>query len=465
MNLYQYLLILRARRKIVIYVLLGTVCLALVLSVVLPKSYSATAAVVLDVRSPEPVAGMMIPAMAMPAYMATQRDIIASDRVAQKAVRLLGLAQNPDLKEDWLRDTKGTGSLEAWLAKRLQKKLDIKPSRESNVIEISFRSSNDPPLVAAVANAFAKAYIETNIELRVEPAKQYADWFKWQGQALREDVERAQARLSEYEKQHGIVASNDRFGVETAKLSELSSQLTLVQAQTADARSKQQSGDASSTLPEVLQNPFILNLKADIAHQEAQLQELGGTLGTNHPQYKRVESSIASLKRQLEAETRHITSSFATARTVGRDKEADLKTAVEAQRKKLLDLNTQSDERAILIRDVEAARRAYDAVAQRFNETRLESQFTQTNVSVLTPATEPTEPSFPKPILNVLVSIFLGTFLGVGVAIVLEMIDQRIRSPENLAEMLQLPVLAVVPSAGKRRRLASPPQPPALPAR
>ena len=83
MNLQQFLLILRARYKLVLFTLLGTVAVTLVLSLVLPKQYTATSAVVVDVKSPDPIAGMMLPALIMPGYMATQVDIINSDRVAQ----------------------------------------------------------------------------------------------------------------------------------------------------------------------------------------------------------------------------------------------------------------------------------------------------------------------------------------------------------------------------------------------
>ena len=449
MNLQQFLLILRARYKLVLLVLLGTVTATLGVSLVLPKQYTATTSVVIDVKSPDPVIGMMLPGMAAPGYMATQTDIIQSDRVAQKVVKLLKLDANPTVRQQWMEATKGKGKLEVWLADVLQTKLDVKPARESNVISISYKAV-DPGFAAAVANAFTQAYIETNVELKVEPARQYAKWFGEQGKSLRDNLEKAQAKLSAYQQEHGIVAIDERLDNETAKLNELSTQLTVVQGQTSDAQSKQRSGAASDTLPEVVQNPTIGALKVELARQEAKLQELAGNLGRNHPQYQRAESEIATLKQRLDAETRHITSGFSTSRAVGRDKEAELKAAIEAQKKKLLELKHHRDEVAVLMRDVDAAHKAYEAVSQRFNQTSLESQSTQTNVSVLTPAAEPTEPSFPKPLLNTLVSVFFGTLLGVGAALVLEMFDQRIRSVDDLGGMLQLPILGVIEKQQRR---------------
>ncbi len=416
MNLQQFLLILRARYKIILLVLLTTVAATVAASLLLPAQYTATASVVVDVKSPDPIIGMMMPGLIAPGYMATQVDIINSDRVALRVVKLLKLDQSPQAKQQWLDDTEGKGKIELWLAAVLQNKLDVKPSRESNVISISYKAV-EPAFAAAVANAFAKAYLDTNIELKVEPARQYAEWFGAQGASLRDNLEKAQRTLSDYQQQHGIVANDERLDSETYKLNELTTQLTVVQGQTNDVRSKQRSGGASDTLPEVVQNALIMNLKAQIAALEGKLQDLAGNVGRNHPQYQRQEAEIASLKQKLEVETRQIISGFSTSSAVGKDKEAELRSAIEAQKQKLLLLKRERDELAVLMRDVDAAQKAYELVTQRFNQTSLESQSTQTNVSVLTPATEPIEPSFPKLLLNIAISIFLGILLGVGAAV------------------------------------------------
>jgi chain length determinant protein EpsF len=399
--------------------------------------------VVVDVKSPDPIAGIMMPALVMPAYMATQVDIINSERVAQRVVKMLKLDENPAARTQWFEATEGRGRVDLWLAEALLRNLKVTPARESSVIAINYKAT-DPDFAAAVANAFAQAYMGTMIELKVEPARQYADWFGGQGKELRENLEKAQSKLSAYQQEHGIVANDERLDSETAKLNELSTQLTLVLAQTADAQSKQRSGTASATLPDITQNSLIMNLKVDIARQEAKLQDLAGNLGKNHPQYRQMEAEIASLKQRLESETRHIATGFSTSGAVSKDKEAVLRAALEAQKKKVLQLKRDRDEVAVLTRDVEAAQKAYDAVAQRLTQTRLESQATQTNVSVLTPATAPLEPSSPKILLNALIAVFLGTMLGVGAAVGIETLDRRVRSISDLSGLVPIPVLVEI---------------------
>jgi chain length determinant protein EpsF len=444
MTLQQFLLILRARARVALYTLLATVLTTLVVSLLLPKQYTAGTGVVIDVKSPDPIMGMVLPGMISPGYMATQVDIINSDRVSQRVVKLLKMDENPTIQEQWKDATEGKGDIVVWLANLLQKKLDVKPSRESNVININYTGA-DPAFAAALANAYAQAFIDVSLDLKVEPARQNALWFEGQTKMARDKLEAAQKALSGFQQKAGIVATDERFDFETAKLNELSTQLTIVQGQTSDSHSKTKSG-GSDTLAEVMQNPLINNLKSDIARLDAKLQESNINLGKNHPQTQRVESELASLRSKLAAETKAVSSSLGTSYQVGKQKEVELRQAIEDQKSRLLDLSKQRDEISVLKRDVETAQRAFEGVSQRSSTTRLESLSVQTNAVVLTPAAPPSEHSKPKVLLNVLVSIFLGTLLGVGAALMLELGDRKVRSAQDLAEAIELPLLASVAS-------------------
>ena len=443
MTFHQFLLILRARRKVVIAILLLTVTVTLIVSLLLPKQYTASTAVLIDVKSPDPVAGMVIPGLASPAYMATQVDIINSNRVAQRVVEMLHMDKSPNIREQWIEATDGEGDLTVWLVELLKKKLDVRPSRESNVIAIEY-TGIEPEFAAAMANAFAQAYIDVNLELKVDPARQYAKWFEGQTKLVREKLEQAQNALSAYQQKTGIVATDERLDHEVAKLNELSTQLTIVQAQTSDSNSKRKSAENPETLAEVIQNPLITALKTDIARLEAKLQESNMNLGRNHPQTKRAQSELASLRNRLAVETKHVHSSLGTSYQVGKQKEKELLEAMEIQKKRVLELNRQRDEISVLKGDVEAAQRNFESVSHRSAQTRLESHSMQTNISPLNPASVPTEHSRPRILLNVLISVFLGVLLGVVVALVLELANRRVRSAEDLVD---LPILATIPSA------------------
>jgi len=445
MTLQQFLLILRARWKVALLVFVLTVATTVTVSLLLPKQYTASAAVVVDVKSPDPVSGLMLQGMMAPGYMATQVDIINSDRVAQAVVKNLRMDTSPAIQAQWQEATQGKGQLRDWLANLLQKNLDVKPSRESNVISINYTGA-DPEFAAAVANAFAQAYMDVNLDLRVAPARQFAAFFDEQTKAARGKLEAAQQALSDYQQANGITSADERMDFETAKLNETSSQLTGVQALTTDSSSKRQTAKAD-TIAEVMQSPLINGLKADIARLEAKLNESSGNLGKNHPQIQRTEAELATLKAQLDAETRKITASIDTTYQVGKQREAQLQGALAAQKARVLQLNKQRDELNVLRRDIESAQRAFEIVSQRASQTNIESQTNQTNIAVLNPASPPPTPSKPRVLINVLASVFLGTLLGVGLALTLELLNRRVRSTEDLVEALELPVLGAISSA------------------
>ncbi|MGC4397596.1 chain length determinant protein EpsF [Hydrogenophaga sp. T2] len=446
----QFFLILRARWLVLLVTFALVVGATATWSLLSPRQYTATASVVLDVKSPDPVSGMMLAGLMAPGYMATQVDIIKSDRVARRVVRSLRMDSSAAVQAQWAEDTGGRGNLVDWLSERIKLPLEVKPSRESNVINIEY-VGNDPQFAAAVANAFAQAYVDVNVELRTEPARQYAGFFDEQTRAARERLEKAQAALSDYQQRHGITSVDERLDFETAKLNETSSQLTAIQASTTDSQSKRLRNDGAS-LAEVMQSPLINGLKADIARQEARLNEASINLGANHPQFQRMQTELNALREQLSAETTKITGSINTTYEVNRQREGQLRAALEAQKARVLEINQQRDQINVLRREIESAQRLFDTLSGRASQSTLESQTNQTNISVLNPATPPGKPSGPRTRLHVALAMFLGGLLGVMLAMALEFLQRRVRSADDLALFGELPLLGQVSSARRMMR-------------
>lgn len=445
MTIAQLLSILKARWISAIVVALLTIGATVAASLLMPKSYTATASVVLDVRSPDPIVGMPMNGMASPSYMATQVDILTSERVAQRVVQKLRLTDNQDMRKRWMEDTGGRGNVEAWIANIFQKKLDVKPSRESNVIHVSY-TNPDPRFASALANSFVQAYIEVSVGLRASPAKQYTEFFDARSKELRDAVEAAQEKLSTFQKANGLTGSDERFDIETQRLNELNTQLVTLQAVAAESTSRSaQVRSSGDQMQEVLNNSLVSSLRADLTRQEAKLTEMNAKFGDAHPLVQELRANIGELRQRLEAETRRVTGGVGVTGSINRQREAETRAALDAQRSKVLRLKALRDEAVTMQRSVEAAQRAYDQVMQRMNQSNLESQLNQTNISVLSPADEPTEHSSPKIILNILVSVFVGTLLGVTFAILRELTDRRVRTLDDLTSGLDIAVLGMIP--------------------
>lgn len=447
MSFLQFLSILRARWRTAAAVLAAVVLFVLALSLLLPKKYTATASLVVDAK-PDPLNAFAYQTGANSALMATQVDIVQSDRVARRVVRSLKFGDNAQIRELWQSDTGGRGDIETWLVKRLTKDLEVRPAKESNVISVSY-DAPDPVFAAAVANAFAGAYVDTVLELRVDPAKQFNAFFDARAQESRASLETAQSRLSAFQRDNGVVTTDERLDVETQRLNELSSQLVLIQSISAEASSRQAqaTSGAADKMQEVTNNPVVAALRADMSRQEARLQEISARLGENNPQVIELKANISELRQRIDSEVRRLSAGVGISGNISRQREAQIRAELEAQRVKVLKMKKVREEGELIQRDVENAQRAYDQIVQRRIQTSLESQATASNVSLLSPAVPPIEASSPKIILNTIVAVFLGLLLGCGVAVLREMLDRRLRSADDVAEILALPVLAVLSGA------------------
>jgi uncharacterized protein involved in exopolysaccharide biosynthesis len=236
MDLNQYLLALKARKKAFVTVLAVTVFTAIVVALLLPKRYDATASVLIDARDEQTMAPRGMSPRERAGYIFTQMDLIQSGKVANKVVRDLKLASQPGVREEWERDTGGVGSVEEWVAANLLEKLKV-DSGASNIITIKF-SSNDASKSAAVANAFAKAYLDVALELRTEPSREAGQWFDEQLKTLRADLTSAQSKLAAWQKEKGVVGVEDRMDVEVSRLNEVSGELTRQRAAMMDAQTR-----------------------------------------------------------------------------------------------------------------------------------------------------------------------------------------------------------------------------------
>lgn len=453
MNFTQLFLALRARYKIVLLALAVTVTATLLVSLALPKTYKASTSIVLNNKGVDSVTGISLPSQMLPGFIATQSDIIHSKSVALKVVNNLKLAEVPAVQEQYREATGGRGTdINGWLADLLLNKLDIEPSRESSVLTITFKGA-DPAFVAAVANEFANSYIQFSVQLKTDPAQQASGFINTQIKLLRDQYEAAQSRMSKYQKEHNIYNADNRVDVETNRLNELSSQLVAAQSQLmeAESRSRQATGNAAAS-PDVLNNSLIQSLKGSLSLAEAKFADTAQRLAANHPQYISAKSEVDKLRANLNEQIAIASSGVATGSKIAQQRENELRSSLAAQKERVLALNSARDEFTVLNNEVDNARRAYELATQRFNQTSLESKSNQADIAVLSMANAPGSPSSPRTFLNVTLSFFVGLILGIGAVLLMELLDQRVRSAVHLAETFGLPLLGVIEQAGKPSR-------------
>lgn len=461
MTLTQILRALRARYKVVLLLLLVTVIAACAVSLAMSKTYKATTSLVLNNKGVDPVTGVNVPGQLMPGYMPTQVDIVKSRMVALKVIDDLKLAEDAGIRERFARMKHGQATIQNWLADGLRANLMVEPARDSSVLNISFKG-DDAEYVAKVVNAFAAAYQQVSVDLKVAPAQKASGYINDQIKLLRDKFEDAQNKMSTYQKQNNIFSSENKLDVETARLNELSSQLVMAQGEAMEATSRQrQVKNNAAGSPDVLSNPLIQTLKSRLSEAEAKFADTAARLNVNHPQYIAAKSEVDQLRANLNQQIGLASTGVLSNARILQQREAEVRAALNAQKEKVLALNSARDELSVLSNEMENAKHAYEMASQRLTQTSLEAQSTQSDISVLTAATVPRLPDSPRLLLNLLVALVVGSILGIAAAIAMELLDHRVRAPEDLAQLFGLPLLGVIEksqaiSHGPQRRLGGP---------
>ena len=448
MALIQYLRILWARKWLILGLFVLVAAAGIATTFLLPRQYTAETSLIVEMRM-DPALGALAPSLAAPSYMATQVEILRSERVASRAVKILGVERSATAVAQWREATKAKISLERYFAGVLQRGLSVDPGRGSSIINLSF-TAPDPIFAQAAANAFAQAYQDVSVELRVAPARQSEKFLDEQIKALRASLEVAQARLSKFQQEKGIVVTDERLDQETTRYNSLINQLATAQAERVETATRQRNSGAE-TSPDILGNGAIQSLKSQIAGAQTKLSEISSIVGKNHPSRVALEAQIAELRHQLAAETQRVAGGASVSNRGSSQKIGELQTMADMQKKQLLAMRADRDQIAVYQRDVEAAQRAYDAVAQRLGTTSMEGQNNQANTRLLSPAVEPLEPSRPKIPYGIAVSLLGGLAAGILAAFALEMLDRRVRMPEDLMVMAGVPVIGVLRPANSKR--------------
>jgi chain length determinant protein EpsF len=441
MNLHQFFNALRGRFWVFATLALTTLVVAILVTLALPKTYESTVSLLLDYRDEQSLSGTLPSARERTGFMQTQMDIINSQRVAQRVVTDLGLAESAQVKAAFAQSG-GKGTIEEWVGAGLLQKLKVSSS-QSSVVQLTY-SAGDPEFATNVANAFAKAYMDATLDLRVAPTKLATVWFDETLKTLRKDLESAQERLAAFQKEKGIIATDDRLDVEQARLTELSTQA--LQAANATYESQSRSGMARGqtsreNLPEVLGNPVVQAIKAELMRAEAALSETATRLGPNHPQYQQQASQVANLRGRMGAEMNRVVQGVQNVTAQAQAREKSLQDALAAQRQKVIEMRDAKNAAFILAKDVETAQKAYETAQARYTVNKVESGARQTNVTVLNEATVPSRPARPRVLLNVLLGAIVGIALGIAAVFLLELLDRRVRSTDDLDAGLDAPVI------------------------
>ena len=337
----------------------------------------------------------------------------------------------------------------------------------SRVIGINF-TSKDPKLAARIPNAMASVYLATQSGAKLASNSEATRWLEPEIESLRQKVNEAEQKVAEYRAQHGLLPTNGGSNFPTQQLNDISAELTRVRGEKANAEARAQavrnalsSGEASDTLPDIMNSQSMQRLKGTESGLQSQISDLSTSLLNNHPRLRSLRAQLADIKTQIRAETQKILTSIEN-----ESKVADLRaTELERQSGALQQNSAKAGEDEVglnaLQREANAQRQLLETYLVRYREaaSRADSNSSPADARVVSKAIQPVDPYFPKVVPIVIVAAFATLIITSIVIMLAELFSGRALRPVGPA----LPVArieeeetVIVAAPAKTKRAVAP---------
>ena len=335
---------------------------------------------------------------------------------------------------------------------RFLRALTVAPVRNSRLVDVRF-DSPDAAFSATVANALARAYIEQHLEFKFLSSKEASDWLGERLAEQRKQVEASEQAVQRYREQTDSVSLEEKQNIVVQKLSELNAAVTRAKTERIEKeaaynqiRTVQNDRATLDTIPAILSNGFIQqqkNVLADLQRQQAQLSD---KLGPNHPDMVRLSSAVREAESKIQGEIAKVVQAMRNDYRQTVAQEQSLMSALEQQKSEALSLNRKGIEYGVLARNAASNRQIFESLMQRTKETGISGELKTSNIRVVDAAETPRGPVRPNTRNNLLLALFGGATLAVGLAFFFEYLDNRIKSPDEIKQHLGLPFLGMVPA-------------------
>jgi succinoglycan biosynthesis transport protein ExoP len=492
-DIRDYLRVIQKRRWTVITFFAILVLTVTVHTFTATPIYEATTRLIIDKENPNVVSIQEV--MATDAsgtdYYQTQYKIIESRSVAREVIGSLHLDKSeeffPKPKDDFISNLKGSiqGTITYWrdsiasllrteelatsktvesktleeyapdsaLVSNFIKRINVNPIRNSRLVDVRFQAK-DPVLAAKIVNALANAYINQNLETKLRAVQDAVRWLHNRIEDERKMVGKAEHALLRYKQRHGIVTdfSSDVEKITAQKLAEMNIQLVEVESKRVEAETRYKQAmalagtpDMLDSIPEVLNNDLIREIKSMEVELYKRMSELSKKYGQKHPRMLAIESELKTLQKRRTQEVNRVIKSLGNEYKVALAKENSLKAALAKQKKESLELNKKAIEYSVLRREAESARHMYELLIKRFRETSLTEDMRTGNIRIIDRAEVPRYPVKPKKRLNILLAIIVGLVTGIGLTFFFDYLDNTVKIPEDVKQYLKIPYLGSSP--------------------
>lgn len=453
--------------------------------------YQATAKILAEPQKPNATRDERYMAGALVfLFYETQYEIIKSRRIAETVVDKLGLVEKykADQREGKLNTPSGIADslkklisssdeeaeaeaealpntddgIRQRLAMNIQENLQVTGGKTSQIINISYRSSN-PEETASIINALSDAYIAFGLAARQREAKDTQDWLSAQSEELKKKLLDSENRLKEFRVAQGLVGSDQQERVANTQISSLNSELIRAQTEFSVAselyrqiKNVKPGSEESYSLGPVLQNQTasaLVNAQARLSQRVAELSE---RYGSKHPRLIGAQSELQSAERTLNREIAKIISNIEKDYRLAKTQVQNINRLISQNKNQIQSLQGASLTHTSLEREVENNRRMYESFLAQLTNAKVSGEFEGSNIKIVDRATVPEQPYKPNVKLTVLMATMIGAFIGLVLSFIRDAMNNTFRTPEMLEEKLSVPNLGITPASKVSKNMPAP---------
>jgi succinoglycan biosynthesis transport protein ExoP len=457
---WEFLHILRKRKRIIVGVTLLAVAVVGIYSVLATKTYQASGRITVNRENADALGFKDVATVNTddPDYIValdTQVDTLLSDTLALATIQKLNLGSNTGF---------GPPAGESELLERFRKHLEVARLPRSRIIVIRF-TARDPHLAAEVVNTLTSLYLEQNFKAKFLSNSQTSQWLSQELADLKKQFESSQQALADYQKQNNILAPDEKQNIVTTKLDQINKDLTTAEGDRIQKEVHYRL--ALSGNPELIASAEISGLMQKLRAQESDLKtqyaQATTTLGPAHPRVQELDNQLKEIQSTIQAESRKLAGRYTSEYRAATWRERMLRKALAQQKEEANLLNEKAIQYNILKRDVESNRQLYEGLLQKFKEAAVSAGLRSNNIRVLDAARVPSRPFKPNLPRNLAVALLMGLMGAIGLAYILEMADKQKRNlkvctPEHAHAISGLRAFGIIPKldhARDRKRLKS----------
>jgi polysaccharide biosynthesis transport protein len=411
-------------------------------------------------------------------YSQTQYEILKSRNLAERVVRRLNLYKLTDAPvieteeaRPWYAiDLKGLlpvsykqppvqlsaqeqeeRAIQA-LSGQISAGLEVSPVEYSYIVYLSY-DSTDPNYAAQIVNTLAEEFINGNLANRLEGTLQATDWLGERLESLKQALRRSEKELQDFREQEGLVDIEGVTGLGGNELTALSQRLQDATKARIEAQNIKEdvqgmanaSTDELMSIPAVQRHEIVSDLKRVQSAADRRAAELGKRYGVKHPKMISAQSELSTANAELAREVRKVVSGISHEFEMALRTEQQLQTNWESRKNEIQDFNRVEFRLQELQREVEANRQLYDIFFTRIKNVSETGGFAKPHARIVDRAMTPESPFKPNKRLSIMMAFLMGLVLGCVVAVALDILDNTVKSPDDVPQKLKVPLLGAIP--------------------